>query len=75
MAVSLPSELWREIFELAIGDEDLLYPDLVSSRVERDWFEGAYGVWMLREPRQALQSTLRQTFVTKKVGYYGFFVC
>ena len=75
--MSLPAEIWTQIFGLA-ADEDILFqPGFPTSLAEsawcRDYWKLRFDVnessaeWSLRSPEQALDILQRRSYATKKV--------
>lgn len=64
---ALPSEIWRDILEIAVGDDPLLETTPISPLAECTWYEMVFGDWWLRRPREALQMRQRQSYALKKV--------
>ncbi|TDL24540.1 hypothetical protein BD410DRAFT_719195 [Rickenella mellea] len=58
----LPTEIWREIFDIAADDDFLLSPNMFGSMDECEW----YGRWFLRTPQESLIVHLRETWFTKR---------
>lgn len=67
--MALPSELWREIFEIAVHGDPILEPRLIGPLQESTWFQMIFGEWWLRQPDEALRIQQRKSYATKKVRY------
>ncbi|CAL1695411.1 unnamed protein product [Somion occarium] len=52
--VELPNEIWMQIFELALHDEQLIGHVLPDSTTPCSWFRMIYGNWALRTPSEQL---------------------
>ncbi|TRM59551.1 hypothetical protein BD626DRAFT_572510 [Schizophyllum amplum] len=65
-ALTLPSEIWNRIFDLA-SDEDVIFQyGLPTVMAESAWFKNAFGEWTLRSPQEAINLVQRRSYSTKK---------
>lgn len=75
--MSLPAEIWTQIFGLA-ADEDILFqPGFPTSLAESAWCRDYWkfrldvndpSEWNLRSPEQALDILQKRSYATKKVS-------
>ncbi|EJD01390.1 uncharacterized protein FOMMEDRAFT_111168 [Fomitiporia mediterranea MF3/22] len=63
---ALPTEIWREILDIAAQDDPILETSLVSPLAECSWYEMVFGEWWLRKPQEALRIRQRQSYALKK---------
>ena len=63
----LPIELWRDVFEIALGDDPILKPALIDPLQICSWFETIFGDFRLRRPHESLQLKQKQNYAIKKV--------
>lgn len=69
MLSDLPHELWREIFDIAIGPDPIERVSLIGCMEESSWTDMIIGGWTLMEPRESLLLKQRRGYALKKVRY------
>ena len=77
LSMSLPSEIWTRIFDLAGDDTHFLEPGIPTSFAESAWSKvywkmhledgNAASKWRLRSPKEAMGILQRRNYATKKV--------
>lgn len=68
--LEFPDELWRQIFDLAVDEDMIFQPWLLTSMAESAWFKNAlFDEWCLRPPQEALNLLQRRSYASKKVGF------
>jgi hypothetical protein len=71
--MSLPAEIWVQIFNLA-ADEDVIFQyGLPTVMAESAWVKNVFDKWSLRRPSEALNVVQRRSYTTKKVHSIYFF--
>ena len=63
----LPPEIWRQILDIAVADDPILVPSLISPLAESSWYEMIFGEFWLRKPNEITYLAQRRSYATKKV--------
>ena len=71
--MSIPPEIWKRIFSLAVNDGILFQPGIPTALTESAWWKNYRGCsdplykWKLTSPEQATDILQRRSYATKKV--------